>query len=76
MRNGLRLGDRVAYTAAFLRETGLMNSHEGQMRGEVLGFEPISERFTFAVLKLDSGDTRLVNTQNLVKVGVAEWVRA
>jgi hypothetical protein len=73
MTNALKIGDRVGYSAAFLRSTGMYAGEEPFMRGEVIGFEPGSNDFTFAVVKWDGHGTRLINAKNVARVGSLAW---
>lgn len=71
--SALKIGDRVGYTAAFLRSTGMYTGEEPGMRGEVIGFEDISQGFTLAIVDWSGHGTRKVNVKNLAKVGSLAW---
>jgi hypothetical protein len=73
MTNALKIGDRVGYTAAFLRSTGMYAGEEPFMRGTVTGFEDISQGCVLAVVDWTGHGTRKVNVKNIARVGTLAW---
>lgn len=73
MANGLKTGDVVGYSAAFLRSTGMYTGEEPGMRGTVKGFEDISQGFVLAIVDWTGHGVRKVNCKNLAKVGSIAW---
>ena len=70
----LKIGDRVAYSAGFLRSTGMYTGEEPGMRGIVTGFEDISQGFVLAIVDWTGHGTRKVNVKNLARVGSLGFV--
>lgn len=73
MTQALKIGDRVGYTAAFLRSTGMYTGEEPFMRGTVTGFEDISQGFVLAVVDWAGHGARKVNVKNIARVGTLAW---
>jgi hypothetical protein len=76
MNSHLKIGDRVAYSADFLRSTGMYTGEEPGMRGTVKGFEDISHGFVLALVDWTGHGTRKVNVRNLAKIGSLAFVGA
>jgi hypothetical protein len=70
----MNIGDRVAYSANFLRSTGQVVGEAGFQRGTIVEFEPLGS-ITLARVKWDNPDWNFfitsVNVANLAKVGTA-----
>jgi hypothetical protein len=73
MASTLKIGDRVGYSASFLRSTGLYAGEEPFMRGTVTAFEDISQGFVLAVVDWGHGHSRKVNVKNLARLGTIAW---
>lgn len=63
----LELGDRVAYSATFLRAIGDYSYESASMRAHVIGFEPLGGN-RLARLKWNDGSDRSVLESNLRRV--------
>ena len=74
----LQVGERVAYSAAFLRSTGQVVGPAGARRGVIIGFDVLSRDTTLARIewegeppRQDDGEPWRVNVLNLARVGSA-----
>lgn len=77
----IEVGDEVAYSAQYLRDTGQQSTVEdrGSWRGEVTGFMPAHAKpgeWRLAIVRWShaSWDPRTVNDKNLVVVGTRAMV--
>lgn len=73
MKNALKIGDVVGYSADFFLSTRMYTGEEPGMRGTVTGFEDISQGFVLAIVDFTGHGTRKVNCKNLAKVGSIAW---
>ncbi len=79
MKRELQAGDRVAYSANFLRSTCQHTGAVPRMRGTILALLELSKGFTLAEIKWDGvpdrsedeGGPYRVNVGNLARVGSA-----
>ena len=66
----IAIGDKVAYSAAWLRFTGQMAGDIGHARGVVTGLKVLSEDVVLAVIEWNLPDIpEKVNVKNLSRVG-------
>lgn len=64
------VGDRVAYSAKWLRSTGQVASDIGHARGTVTALESPTPNWTLATIQWENGDfPNKVLVSNLAKVG-------
>lgn len=72
MKKPIGVGDRVAYSAQFLRSTCQMTGTAGELRGEVIEIVEHTPRFALATVKWDGIiDLAHINVANLARVGSA-----
>lgn len=71
MRKNLKIGDRVAYTAAFVRMMGL-SAHIGDIRGTITGLGDFGQA-QLVMFKKDDGEEIRALTVNLCKVGSVQF---
>jgi hypothetical protein len=72
--SALKIGDRVGYSAAFLRSTGQFTGRKPFLRGTIIGIEEIAPGTQFAGVIWDcSLDPRKVNVKNIARVGSLAW---
>ena len=65
----IQVGDRVAYSAKFLRSIGCYSGDMPHARGTVTALQPLGQT-TLAVVDWNTDEIpRRVNTANLAKVG-------
>jgi hypothetical protein len=71
---GITVGDRVGYSAAFLRSTGQYTGTAPFRRGVVQSIDAPAPGFTLAQIKWDGEhDPTSVNIKNLAQVGTMAW---
>ena len=74
-RKPLEIGDRVAYSRAWLRSTGMVPGPIPFARGRITAFEPLGRETMLAVIAWEgelpgeSPAPTLVNVKNLARVG-------
>ena len=76
MAKKVQVGDRVGYSAAFLRSTGQMAGDAGHARGHVTELKELSKGSTVLARIQWEGNHDLpgrVNVANLAKVGGHGW---
>lgn len=69
----VKIGDKVGYSASFLRSTGMYTGEEPFMRGTVTGLEDVSHGMTLAIVNWTGHGIRKANVKNLAKVGSIAW---
>lgn len=63
-------GDRVAYSANWLRSTGTFAGELPQLRGTIINLEEVCKDFVLAHVQWDGyAETKTINQRNLAKVG-------
>ena len=67
----LVIGDKVAFSAAFLRSTGQFTGKVPKMRGTITAMTPMSGRALCAIAWDNGQETRALDS-NLARVGSAE----
>lgn len=65
------VGERVAYSAEWLRNTGQVASADdiGHWKGKIVEIKPLGTDIILATVLWDHGDSMKVNVKNLAKVG-------
>ena len=72
MKNAPTIGDRVAYSANWLRSTGNYAGRLPFLRGEIINLEDLCKDFTLAHVQWEGVDEPAkINIRNLAKVGTA-----
>jgi hypothetical protein len=70
----LNIGDRVGYSAAFLRSTGQFTGRKPFLRGTIIGIEEIAPGTEFAGVIWDGSlEPRSVNVKALARMGSLAW---
>lgn len=64
----LKVGDRVAFSVAFLRNTGQVTGGTAAQRGTIKSMEPLGQR-ALCTVEWESGSESRVLDSNLAKVG-------
>ena len=65
-----KVGDKVAYSAQWLKNTGQQTGDIGFARGVITGFTELSKECVLAEVNWGSDEfPKRVNTKNLAKVG-------
>jgi hypothetical protein len=71
---GITVGDRVGYSAAFLRSTGQYTGTAPFRRGVIQSIDEPAPGFTLAQIQWDGeSDPSSVNIKNLARVGTMAW---
>ena len=65
----VQIGDRVAYSAKWLRDTGQVAGDIGHARGVVVALESPTPDWTLATIQWNGDFPDTVNVANLAKVG-------
>jgi hypothetical protein len=70
----LKIGDRVGYSAAFLRSTSQFTGPKPFARGTIIGIEEIAPGAEFAGVIWDGSlEPRSVNVKALARMGTIAW---
>jgi len=72
MNAGLCVGDKVRYSAQFLRSTGMYAGPVPHARGTITKLETFSPGAIFATVEWDTLGTLVVNVGNLIRQGERE----
>jgi hypothetical protein len=68
----IAIGDRVQFTAKFLRSTGQYTGRVPFLKGKVTRLETLGGQFKLAVVQWEGDDEQRVNVANLKRVGQPE----
>ena len=75
--SSLTVGDRVGYSAVFLRNTGQYTGPAPSRRGVILHIDEPAPGFGLARVKWDGeANPTSVNIKNLARVGTLAWAGA
>ena len=72
----LKIGDKVAYSAKFLRSVGAFCGPMGFARGKIIGIKALSSECQIATIEWDKDADmpQKVNVANIAKVGSSAMV--